>query len=175
MWSFLTFLKTQPILSPRQYRWLTYFSDFDTEIIAVEGTKNVIADALSRYAFGTDLARDVDRLKVTFLRNALTGPSDVDFIHSRQGYDLLSIGSPASFCSALMGSGSSVATILAGDEVLDRGSLAHVIDLQDILKQSYDTDAIAKSVLDDNPISYNYRLNPQGIVADPDPDLKHQQ
>jgi transposase InsO family protein len=45
----LTHLLTQPQLSPRQERWITFLSEFDVDIVAVEGTRNVVADALSRY------------------------------------------------------------------------------------------------------------------------------
>ena len=39
---------TQPNLSGRQSRWIEKIADFDFEVIYIEGTKNVFADALSR-------------------------------------------------------------------------------------------------------------------------------
>ena len=47
----LTHLMTQETLSPRQQRWITYLADYKVDILAVEGTKNVVADALSRYPY----------------------------------------------------------------------------------------------------------------------------
>ena len=160
----LTYLKTQPELSPRQYRWLTYFSDFDTEIIAVEGTKNVIADALSRYEFGNTLADAVDKLKVTFLHNVLTDPVTIDYIFSQQGYDLLSISNPISYCSAFADVSSNLATVFVADSEssLDENRL---MELGGLLKASYAKDYIAQSVLDGSHVSYNYKLNSQGIIV----------
>lgn len=44
----ITFLKTQPKLSRRQARWEDTLKDFDYTVNYIEGTKNVVADALSR-------------------------------------------------------------------------------------------------------------------------------
>jgi hypothetical protein len=44
--------KTQPSLSPRQHRWIEYFSRFDLELVHVPGDENVVADALSRMYVG---------------------------------------------------------------------------------------------------------------------------
>ena len=45
----LTFMQTQEQLTDRQSRCITYLADFDTDIVAVKGTANVVADHLSRY------------------------------------------------------------------------------------------------------------------------------
>ena len=44
----LTYLPSQPHLSGRQARWMETLAEFDTEITYVQGTSNVVADALSR-------------------------------------------------------------------------------------------------------------------------------
>jgi hypothetical protein len=59
----LTFLKTQKNMSYRQRRWVEYLDRFDAKIEPVEGVKNKVADALSRYyAFDTpdDMHPDYD-------------------------------------------------------------------------------------------------------------------
>ena len=48
----LIHLMKQPRLSGRQARWLEKISDFDFEIIYIEGTSNILADALSRIYSG---------------------------------------------------------------------------------------------------------------------------
>lgn len=45
----LEFLKTQRRLSGRQIRWLDHLCKFDFDFKYVEGSENVVADALSRY------------------------------------------------------------------------------------------------------------------------------
>ena len=45
----LEYFKTQPILSPRQVRWWEYLSRFNYDTIHVDGDRNRVADALSRY------------------------------------------------------------------------------------------------------------------------------
>lgn len=45
----LEFFKTQLTLTPRQIRWMDYYSRFNAEIKYVLGTENRVADALSRY------------------------------------------------------------------------------------------------------------------------------
>lgn len=45
----LEFFKTQARLSSRQTRWMDYMSRFDFDITYIEGKKNKVADALSRY------------------------------------------------------------------------------------------------------------------------------
>jgi hypothetical protein len=97
----LQYLKTQPILSPRQYRWLTYFADYDTEIIAIPGTKNVVADALSRYSFDDAFTNSVDALRVKFLNKIITEPANMSAIYRRYGYDKLSSISPYSILSSI--------------------------------------------------------------------------
>ena len=45
----LEYFKTQPILSPQQVRWWEYLSRFNYDTIHVDGERNRVADALSRY------------------------------------------------------------------------------------------------------------------------------
>ena len=45
----LEYFKTQPILSPQQVRWWEYLSRFNYDTIHVNGDRNQVADALSRY------------------------------------------------------------------------------------------------------------------------------
>ena len=45
----LEYFKTQPNLSPRQTRWWEYLSCFNYNTIHVDGTRNQVADSLSRY------------------------------------------------------------------------------------------------------------------------------
>jgi hypothetical protein len=54
----LTFLNTQKDMSYQQCRWVEYLDCFDAPIIAVEGVKNKVADALSCY-YSNDTANDV--------------------------------------------------------------------------------------------------------------------
>ena len=44
----LTYLKTQPQLSPRQARWLDFLEQFTLKIEHIKGTLNAVADCLSR-------------------------------------------------------------------------------------------------------------------------------
>jgi hypothetical protein len=44
----LRWMQTQPILNPRQTRWMEFFQQFDFKIMYQEGKKNVVADAFSR-------------------------------------------------------------------------------------------------------------------------------
>ena len=46
--TFLTHLRTQEVVSPRQARWLSTISQYSPTIIHIPGTTNVVADALSR-------------------------------------------------------------------------------------------------------------------------------
>ena len=160
----LTFLKTQPILSPRQYRWLTYFSDFDTEIIAVEGIKNVVADALSRYAFGTDFEKAIDKIRIKFLETVLTKPAEVDYIYKMQGFAFLSIGNALSYQSATMQSVSNTRSLFYGDEVVTTTESQRLLNFEKILRDSYVNDSIAQSVIKGTSVSYNYTLNKENII-----------
>ena len=45
----LEYFKTQPNLSPRQTRWWEYLSRFNYDTIHINGTRNQVADSLSRY------------------------------------------------------------------------------------------------------------------------------
>ena len=45
----LEYFKTQPNLSLRQTRWWEYLSHFNYNTIHVDGTRNQVADSLSRY------------------------------------------------------------------------------------------------------------------------------
>ena len=45
----LEYFKTQPNLSLRQTRWWEYFSRFNYNTIHIDGTRNQVADSLSRY------------------------------------------------------------------------------------------------------------------------------
>ena len=45
----LEYFKTQPNLLPRQTRWWEYLSHFNYNTIHVDGTRNQVADSLSRY------------------------------------------------------------------------------------------------------------------------------
>ena len=45
----LEYFKTQPVLSPQQVRWWEYLSCFNYDTIHVDGERNQVADALSRY------------------------------------------------------------------------------------------------------------------------------
>jgi transposase InsO family protein len=54
----LVHMDTQPKLSERQARWMEFLSEFDYVIEYQEGTKNVVADALSRRADHGTAAED---------------------------------------------------------------------------------------------------------------------
>ena len=45
----LEYFKTQLNLSPRQTRWWEYLSCFNYNTIHIDGTRNQVADSLSRY------------------------------------------------------------------------------------------------------------------------------
>ena len=104
----LVHLKKQPTLSDRQARWLTFLADFDVTIVAVKGTSNVIADALSRYHYDTDTLTDsVKTLKQTFLRHSfnkfspetsedLKNYAELCCVYEVQGFDKLSAVTPES-------------------------------------------------------------------------------
>jgi hypothetical protein len=69
----LTHFKTQPTLSTRQVRWLSFFADYDVDIVAVPGTKNVVADALSRIGFDPNFTGErLEDLRVRFLENVFS-------------------------------------------------------------------------------------------------------
>ena len=72
----LTHILSQPKLSDRQARWITFLADYDINIVAVQGTQNVVADALSRYPFDdTFVTKTVDDLKQTFVTQSLSAES----------------------------------------------------------------------------------------------------
>jgi len=159
----LTYLKTQPTLSPRQYRWLTYFSDFDVEIVAVEGTKNVVADALSRYGYGMDLSNTLEKIRVEFLRKSLQVPAEVNMIYEKSGFFYVSP-------NTITGLTTNVLTNDIGTpefhnlDLTDPTDQQKVLNIKEVLKDSYESDPIAKSVLTGNPLSYRYTLNGDNIV-----------
>ena len=146
----LVHLKQQPILSPRQYRWLTYFSDFDTEIIVVEGTRNVVADALSRYAFDSAFTRNVDRLRVTFLKNTLASPGIMSSIYDLSGYTKLSSVHPSTLFTQFASTEDSAAVHSSAGGEDDKPNNKKV-DIIKSLLDSYSTDEMAISVKNKNP------------------------
>ena len=76
----LTHYKTQATLSSRQIRWLSFFADYDVDIIAVPGTKNVVADALSRIGYDPQhTGEQLDDLRVQFLKKVHTMGSESDY------------------------------------------------------------------------------------------------
>ena len=86
----LGYFKLPQTLSPRQARWALYISEFDLKLVHIPGSKNILADALSRRP---DLCPDEpdnkdvimlpDHLFVnlvdTDLRNRIASANNLDF------------------------------------------------------------------------------------------------
>ena len=78
----LTHLLTQQTLSLRQQRWITYLADYKVDIIAIAGTKNVVADALSRYEFHSEALTEASVIIKGMLPEPLTtGSPDKEAEH----------------------------------------------------------------------------------------------
>ena len=58
----VTFIPSQPNLSPQQSRWVTFLSEYHYDVVHILGTENVVANALSRHA---DLSHQVTAITVS--------------------------------------------------------------------------------------------------------------
>ena len=161
----LRYLKQQSTLSPRQYRWLTYFSDFDVDIIAVPGTKNIVADVLSRYAYNYNYAllQDrLDQLKIKFLKNTEADPTLSNLIYVKSGFHLLSVLPGIKLLSKIDPEMQKL--IDKQNEAIFAFKMGGEVDIKRSLKESYEEDAIASSIIKGNPVSLNYVLASNGLI-----------
>ena len=98
----LTHLKTQPMLSPRQIRWITFLADYDVEILAVEGSKNIIADALSRYAYDpADVTSKMERLRIKFLEDTTSHLGYMSNYYETTAFSHCSLATPLSLVHSI--------------------------------------------------------------------------
>jgi len=98
----LTHLLTQASLSTRQQRWITFLSDFKVEIVAVKGTKNVVADALSRYKYRpsdamTDAVKTL-RNSIRILTEEESSATELQYTYALLGFDTISNFAPYYNC-----------------------------------------------------------------------------
>ena len=95
----LTHLLKQPTLSPRQQRWISMLSEYDMDIVAVEGTRNVVADALSRYdvnpsEISSTLTNVVELLKDKYTHNVQSNMAPMLRVYDSMGFSAFSTLTP---------------------------------------------------------------------------------
>lgn len=95
----LKHLMDQSSLSLRQQRWITFLSDFKVEIIAVEGTKNIVADCLSRYAYASEALTEASVVIKGHLPAVMTEQnrdehSRMSWVYSIMGFDQITCYAP---------------------------------------------------------------------------------
>ena len=157
----LTHLLDQPELSPRQQRWITFLADFDVDIIAVEGSKNKVADCLSRYNYDS-LTQAADSLRQTFVQNIKRDPASMSTLYAKTGYSECSGLQPSSVEWAIEGSSidpkarkqqltdmcSEIAEFFGGGGATKPGfSLMTVSQMRNAIISAYDGDALATLAL----------------------------
>ena len=163
----LTHLKSQPQLSARQQRWITYLADYDVDIIAVEGSKNQVADALSRYPYDTNSITDkVEELRVRFMEHINHHTPTVSMIYDLMGFSNVSSMTPLACLAANLtgfpledtpqffggvcaGCDEDLTSfaMLYSEDALQTPELNKLVDIRQSLIDSYSQDKLAKGML----------------------------
>ena len=162
----LTHLLSQPHLSQRQSRWITYLADYDVDIQAVAGTANKVADCLSRYNY-EKLTSVVNKLTEEYVHDvseeffSFMERHSTQRYHSALGFHHLShYPHQVMWASAITSTLSSIRSLshlaslkFSGVPQIFGGGAASVVatisssDIKKYVLQAYETDPIAKQVM----------------------------
>ena len=147
----LTHLLTQQTLSLRQQRWITYLADYKVDIIAIEGTKNVVADALSRYEFHSEALTEASVIIKGMLPEPLTTGSpdkesehrNMSLVYSLQGFDQVTGYVP--YCEPVSLETVALHTRFNSEDVVTPTE-ASLVDIKKSLQDSYGIDTLCRKI-----------------------------